>query len=232
VGAVIDSHRASAFNIELPRAESSSSRPLEYSTLLREDDPRVMSFLTPFGLVFREAIKGRIFIDLASGYPNISQAPAAIAARFGASEYIGVDHLNIETEMYRNRVPLTGARLESFYFRRDILSFMSQFQRPSRGMVIHIAGLEPSNRSERNRITRNIENLPSTYLKHLLDRFEQIMSLEDSLVIGPLTKIDLSKRAFIKKVSVATPRGEYQLWQKEPPKVWPKHEGELRLLDP
>jgi len=231
VGAILDSDRSGSYAIELPRLRNAS--PLLYSKLLMGGTEISDLFLSDFGRELKAALRGRMILDLASGYPDISQATAAISAQFGATHYVGVDHLNIESEIFRDRVPLTGGRLDSYYFRQDILSFLSSFVRPPQGLVIHIAGLEPSNRGQKTRITRNFENLPSTYLSKLLTHLESMMALEDFLVLGPLTiGIYPFKRSFFLRSRVVTPRGQYQIWQKEPPKIWPIPEGELKLVEP
>lgn len=233
IGAILNSGLTKSFGVSLPRLGSSSLVPLEFSSVLMGQNQVPNSLLSEFGLAIAVAIGGRMFVDLAAGYPDISQAPAAIAAHFGASHYVAVDHLNIEKDMVRNRVPLTGTELQSFYFRDEILSFMSRLVRPPQGLVIHIAGLEPITRDQRLRITRDIERLPSSYLYRLMNRIEDLMTLEDFLVLGPLTiGLQLEQRTFIKRVSVPTPRGEYQIWQKAPPKIWPQVVGDLKFLEP
>lgn len=100
--------------------------------------------LSPLGQQFATRMPGKTFLDLASGDRKRAVAHRAVAQKFGATDYVGVDLNNSPSrKTWRGEFPelSTDSDFTSRYFKDDILTFLRRLKRPG-PLFIRIEGLE------------------------------------------------------------------------------------------
>ncbi len=97
--------------------------------------------LTDFGRKLKSWTRSHVWLDLGCGLPSQSVIPRLLAQTFEATAYIGVDLLNIERDEVRIGEFECYPTFPSYFFRSDIVTFISRFE-CRRPLTVIIAGLE------------------------------------------------------------------------------------------
>ncbi len=134
--------------------------------------------LSPLGLQYAAQIPGKTFLDLASGDRNRAVAHRAVAQRFGAKDYVGVDtDISSLKRTWRGEFPqlYEDAQFTSRYFKTDILSFLRRLKSPG-PLFVRIEGLEAYG-----------EEAPALeYLQLVMKELQRVTQPGDILSVGNL----------------------------------------------
>ena len=164
----------------IPRFKQLYNRPNEQFFLsYLSPDPQSIT-LSRLGEQFATQMPGKTFLDLASGDRNRAVAHRAVAQRFGATDYVGVDlHPGSYKETWRGEYPALSddTKFTARYFRSDMLTFLRRLKDPG-PLFIRIEGLE------------TYESEPCTtskdYLRECMRELQRVTSCGDMLSVGPV----------------------------------------------
>jgi len=144
------------------------------------------SDLSPLGQAYASGVAGSTYIDLGSGHHRFSVMNRALAKRFGATSYIGVDIAHRPTVPTRkNEHPRLEPRLpfRSHYFREDMLSFLRRLERPGR-LFFHIEEIEVRMSRSTGEHSREDVERAQQYLQQVMSELQRVTRSGDTLFIG------------------------------------------------
>lgn len=146
---------------------------------------------TEFGNTFKNHVRGKEFVDLASGTPHDSLT-RAIAEAVGANRYFGVD-----SELTKEEIKIDesgkGGKFQAVYIKDDALSFVAKMERPKNGVVFYISGLEPVTLLDPARRDKVVQQNPQAaeddlhvrmYIDACLKELARVTQTGDVIVIG------------------------------------------------
>lgn len=144
--------------------------------------------LSPFGKIVKETVRGRTFVDMGCGNPEVCTFPRFMAEVFRAERYIGVDLHEIHDHVRKNEF-LVHERFISYFIRDDMLVFLSKLklERP----LFFLSAMEPLIANE------NAER----YIDLCLDEMAGITQSDDPLIIGIACKGFHPERHQFKKIA-------------------------------
>lgn len=146
--------------------------------------------LQPLGEQLKKAVRGRIFVDLGAGKPELSVMPRLIAQIFGASKYIGVDLCYEKNFRLNNEFPELG-KFESEFIRSDLNDFLDS-TRFSEPVLVGLFGIEVRDEIHEAKEIRN----------QLADRLVRFLKKGDYLLLGAgTTELEVPRSKFKKIIS-------------------------------
>ena len=126
----------------------------------------------PLGVQLKDLLKGRRFVDLGCGPPDIAAVPRIVAEALGAKEYVGVDIKNPEhsrCDEFGN-----GGKFTSTFVKRDMSAFLADEKKVGKS-VFYLSGIEAR---------KGNETAAAQYAVTVKENLKRLTAPGDAVIIG------------------------------------------------